>query len=905
MGFNPTSPLALFSETLKAVLTMCLLRRFLPLVLAVTARGASQELLIDDSIPLNLPAPGAHQLRILTPHVLELTLITAKNPDPAPIQQWNFVSTNGVLSLPPLKEFAVSVDGKKVAIENAGFKRRVLYAPLRQRDLRIANEIYLFLTPAITDNATVEVANSSGRLWPKLMHFRAKADPQRWSPVLHVNQLGYFPAAAKKAMAGYYLGSADELKLDGADNPAPEFSIVEANGGKSIFSGKLKRRQDSGFPFRCYQSVWEADFSEVRAAGEYRLRVPQLGASFPFWIGEGTAALLARTYALGLYHQRCGGENVLPYTRHTHQVCHAAPAAIPLPEKDFANAWEIIAGKTVDAGKNPRHLAPAMTNHATCLYPFVKRGEVDVAGGHHDAGDYSKYTINSAGFIHHLVFAADVFPGVAELDNLGLPESGDGKSDILQEAKWEADFLAKMQDEDGGFYFLVYPREREYESEVLPDRGDRQIVWPKTTAATAAAVAALAQCASSPQFKKQFPAAAAAYLDKAKKGWAFLEKAIARYGNDGSYQKITHYGDEFIHDDELAWAACEMFIATRDQSIHAKLRRMFNPNDAGIRKWSWWRLYEAYGCATRSYAFAAKAGKLAKTDLDLSFLTKCENEVSAAGEDQSKRADNCAYGTSFPKETKRVRSAGWYFSCDPAFDLAVAYQLDYPVRNDPRPRFMEAILSNFNYQLGCNPVNVCYLTGLGQRRQREIVHQYALNDGRILPPAGIPIGDVQSSFGWLDLYQRELGAISYPLDGDQQAPYPMYDRWGDSFNLSTEFVILEQARGLATAAFLMAQTSLKSQPWKPAVASITPAAQKSAGNPQAFRLSSDHQPMESRIIWEANGEQLNAGSPFMLQNSATQTWIEAEAVLPDGWFVFARTNRQGPSASIAAQRLKH
>src|SRR4051812_22522982 len=162
MGFNPTSPLALFSETLKAVLTMCLLRRFLPLVLAVTARGASQELLIDDSIPLNLPAPGAHQLRILTPHVLELTLITAKNPDPAPIQQWNFVSTNGVLSLPPLKEFAVSVDGKKVAIENAGFKRRVLYAPLRQRDLRIANEIYLFLTPAITDNATVEVANSSG-----------------------------------------------------------------------------------------------------------------------------------------------------------------------------------------------------------------------------------------------------------------------------------------------------------------------------------------------------------------------------------------------------------------------------------------------------------------------------------------------------------------------------------------------------------------------------------------------------------------------------------------------------------------------------------------------------------------------------------------------------------------------
>src|SRR5258706_4884876 len=93
---------------------------------------------------------------------------------------------------------------------------------------------------------------------------------------------------------------------------------------------------------------------------------------------------------------------------------------------------------------------------------------IDVSGGHHDAADYSKYTINSAHFIHTLVFAADNFPDVAPLDNLGIPESGDGKSDILQEAKWEADFLRKIQDPgkvddgsgsgtsvvDGGFFTL-------------------------------------------------------------------------------------------------------------------------------------------------------------------------------------------------------------------------------------------------------------------------------------------------------------------------------------------------------------------------------------------------------------------------------------------------------------------
>src|SRR5206468_5215782 len=142
--------------------------------------------------------------------------------------------------------------------------------------------------------------------------------------------------------------------------------------------------------------------------------------------------------------------------------------------------------------------------------------KIDVSGGHHDAGDYSKYTINSAGLVHHLVFAADVFPGVVELDNLGIPESGDGESDLLQEAKWEADFLAKMQDDDGGFYFLVYPRDRAYEDNVLPDHGDPQVVFPKNTAATAAAGAALAQAASSPLFNQLYPEVAAAYLTNAQ-----------------------------------------------------------------------------------------------------------------------------------------------------------------------------------------------------------------------------------------------------------------------------------------------------------------------------------------------------------------------------------------------------
>ena len=160
-----------------------------------------------------------------------------------------------------------------------------------------------------------------------------------------------------------------------------------------------------------------------------------------------------------------------------------------------------LTSMTSDFSNNPRHVAPQLKDVSSSLYPFVKQGTIDVSLGHHDAGDYSKYTINSAQLIHHLVFAADNFPGAGRLDNLRLPESGDGKSDLLQEAKWEADFLAKMQDTDGGFYFLVYPRDRSYEDDVLPDEGDPQAVFPKNTSATAAAVAALAEIGSSPLFR--------------------------------------------------------------------------------------------------------------------------------------------------------------------------------------------------------------------------------------------------------------------------------------------------------------------------------------------------------------------------------------------------------------------
>ncbi|MGZ4962060.1 MAG: glycoside hydrolase family 9 protein, partial [Limisphaerales bacterium] len=799
-----------------------------------------------------------------------------KAPDPARVPQWDFVDDKFQFVAPDVAQISVKAGARQISVKRIGFKRRPIYIGFKKRDLRVGNHLYLELEQPIAENEAVEVMNPDGKLWRSDQRFAAKADPMRVSPVIHVNEEGYCPAWPKQAMVGYFLGNLGEM-----DVPTEKgFSLADA-AGKNVFTGKLMVRSDAGYDYspKPYQEVYEADFSGFKTPGEYRLQVPTLGVSFPFRIDDGIAADFARTYALGLYHQRCGTSNELPFTRFTHAACHTRPAEVP--GMTFAAVNEELANMTGDAHENKRHTAPALKNVAASLYPFVRTNKIDVSGGHHDAGDYSKYTINVAHLIHVLTFAADTFPGVGALDNLGIPESGDGKSDVLQEAKWEADFLAKLQDDDGGFYFLVYPRDREYEDNVSlmgSDTGDTQVVFPKTTAATAASVAALAQISSSPLFKKQFPEASARYLTAAKKGWGFLERAFAKYGRDGSYQKITHYGDEFMHDDEIAWAACELFLATGDHKFEKELIDHFNPHDPNTKRWTWWRLFECYGNVIRSYAFAARTKRIDAKQLDPKFLADCEDELIGAANDTLKWALENAYGTSFPSEYKRFRNAGWYFSLDRAFDLAVACQLDFPELNDPRPSFIEAIISNMNYEGGCNPLNICFVTGIGWKRQHQMVNHYANNQRRHLPPTGLAIANVQDGFMYLDAYKKEPTTLTCPTDWDEKNPYPFYDRWSDAFNTSTEFVTVNLARSLAATAFLMARSSIAKQTWRSADGTI-----QTDKNGVSQLVVDGMDLKQARCVWEddLDDEAIQpAAEPF--HSSGSTKWMEAEAWWPDG-----------------------
>ena len=143
-----------------------------------------------------------------------------------------------------IKELA----GKDIAVKAVGFRRRVIYAPFKHRDVRIGNYLYLQLGSGVPEGKDVEVKNPSHHLWPPALQFHATNHRFRWSPVLHVNQTGYIPRGPKKALVGYYLGSLGELNPADALGGTNTVNVPSGTYGLTTFTykkvGRLEIKAD-------------------------------------------------------------------------------------------------------------------------------------------------------------------------------------------------------------------------------------------------------------------------------------------------------------------------------------------------------------------------------------------------------------------------------------------------------------------------------------------------------------------------------------------------------------------------------------------------------------------------------------------------------------------------------------
>ena len=837
--------------------------------------------------PVSLPKAGEWDARMLAPDLVQVRIVGTTEKMGAPLKHLEqFTGADGVVKIPAASEFAVTSTGAPVQVAETGYLQLLDFAAFKTFDIRVIGSLFLKLNRPLAVGESVGIRSKGTAFWPGNEELKATWTGTDFSPVIHINQIGYAPALPKIARAGLYLGSLGEMEI-----PATDFSLVTP-GGEKAWSGKLAPGKEDGWGDPVYQKVLVADFSDFKTPGEYRIEIPGLGRSAPFRIHDDAVAYAARAYALGSYHQLCGGSNDLPFTRFTHPPCHTAPAQIPTMDTEFKEVNGNV--KAMSEGK--------MANVDASLFPFVRKGTVDVSGGYHDAGDYSKYMNSVCVYINHLAFATDCLPG-EKPDNLGIPQSGDGIPDALQLAKWESDFVLKMQDDDGGFFFLVYPKDRKYEDNVLPENGDPQVVFPKNMISTAEAVGALAEMGSSPTFKKFYPKDADLYMAAAKKGYEFLRKAVAAHGFEGSHQPVSHYGALFDHRDEMAYAAAAMFAATGDKSYEEDLKTWWpDPTSPDSRRWGWWHLIESYGNAARVYALAQLAGRPGGGKEDPEYLHKMRKAVIDAGNAQIGRAEACAYGIAIPVESKRFRAMGWFWGMDAAFDVVPAALLDESVRT----KAIQTLSDATAYEFGANPSNRPFVTGTGNRWMREIVHQYAHNDDRVLPPTGIPYGNVFG--GPHNIYRYKLGernglnTFFYPELG---ANFPFYDRAGtDAFNVTAEFTIDKLGRHLAAYMYLMGQTGTSLKPWKSSVGKITgaPGKIRSGENFTAALEAPGMPPLEeAQVVWEASGSEPSFGPKFEgAVGDAHPGYLEVEAVWPDGRRVFARHDMQVSQSNSAA-----
>ncbi|MCR5032494.1 MAG: glycoside hydrolase family 9 protein [Lachnospiraceae bacterium] len=209
-----------------------------------------------------------------------------------------------------------------------------------------------------------------------------------------VDQIGYLPEAAKIAVA---------------DHEGPFYLENELTGEKSAVPVSVR---SMGKDETAGETVWQLDFSDLREPGCYLLKDAEGNASQTFKVEPHLYKTVKNALLKAFYFQRCGMELEKEYASvYTHPACHEG---------------------------------------GSLLYEDQKI-TLDIQGGWHDAGDFGRYVSAGAVAVAHLLYAYELFPEAFE-ETVNIPESGNGMPDVLNECRYELEWMLQMQREDGGVY---------------------------------------------------------------------------------------------------------------------------------------------------------------------------------------------------------------------------------------------------------------------------------------------------------------------------------------------------------------------------------------------------------------------------------------------------------------------
>jgi hypothetical protein len=220
------------------------------------------------------------------------------------------------------------------------------------------------------------------------------------------------------------------------------------------------------------------------------------------------------------------------------------------------------------------------------------RRTVDMLGGHYDAGDYIKFTLNEAYVAWHLLRAYQINPSLSDKTH-----SISDLTDILDEAKYCLDYLAKTFPDENTFVIQVGDGKDHRQGWRLPENdlldGNRPALCALSRVHMGSSAAALALGAQ--VFKSIDPATAALYESKAIAIYARARQSDTQLS---AFERDTT--NDFYYDrtdiDNMALAAAELYNLTNAQGYLAE-GSAYAPPAASTVSWGAWNSFANYRLA--------------------------------------------------------------------------------------------------------------------------------------------------------------------------------------------------------------------------------------------------------------------------------------------------------------------
>jgi endoglucanase len=513
---------------------------------------------------------------------------------------------------------------------------------------------------------------------------------------VRVNQVGYLPQAAKYAT--YVSDEPEPLGwelLDGED--------VVASGQTSPFGTDRASRQ----------GVHLIDFSAVTREGEYALRVGD-DASYPFRISPDIYRTLAVDALKFFYHQRSG---------------------IPIEAEYVGPEYARPAGHDASAAGGGD--TAVTCRHDACDY------SLDVSGGWYDAGDHGKYVVNGGIAAWQVLWiyeraaaAGGDSPWLAD-GTLNIPESGNGVPDVLDEARYQVEFLLSMQVPEGEEYAGM--AHHKIHDEVwtgmltMPHQDtERRLLAPPSTAASLNLAAVAAQ--ASRIWAELDPEFAADALTAAERAYAAALENPRRHASSDASSGGGPYNDNRLQD-EFFWAASELYVTTGADEYLRDVRESeyFVDGSDALRPGGFeWNRVAALGLIR-----LATSDALPEADREhvRSIVLSAADRLVEVSETEGYRLPYRP-----PVMTYSWGSNGQLLNN--ASVLLAAYDIT------GEPEYTAVALEAMNYVLGRNAVGISYVTGHGTFYAQNQHHRFWANQldaTRPNPPAGALAGGPNAS----------------------------------------------------------------------------------------------------------------------------------------------------------------